>query len=337
MLPEKLSTDLTSLGRPAGAPGDRDRVRRGARTARSRRRMSTAPSSATGRSWRTTPSAPGSPARDRFRRPPPPCRAWTSSCGSRIAWRRRSNAQRDAAGRARIRNDRGRDGVRRRHAARRPSAGAEPGEVAHRQPDDRRQRRRRAISGRAWLSVAAPRGEVAGTVGSHPDARGRTRGTCCRRTPTRWRWRRFWPIASRPIPRRFPICRRSVIRLLGRGEYVVDPPGRGTAGTFRPGRARLLAFDGAEPAISGSRDAAADQGVAGKPCLALLDRRAGADRHALHPAGGRGEQGRTPGAQVGRGDGRGVARGRDVRRDRHRRIEQGDVRARGVSRRSKES
>ena len=47
-------------------------------------------------------------------------------------------------------------------------------------------------------------------------------------------------------PDRFADLSLSVVKLLVGGEYVVEQPSRADAGSLRPGRRRLHAFDGAE-------------------------------------------------------------------------------------------
>ena len=195
--------------RARGSAGDRHRVRRVAGRRRCRRRTSTARWSATTRSSPTTPSARGSTRRR------------SAAAGGRRgaghgraaahAGRRRAGARRACAhehGALDFETIEVRARVRRRHAARSAAAGAEPREGADREPDDRGQRRDRAVSRRARLSVAAPRRQVARALGSHPrarrarlgdDAAGRGRLDGAGGVPGAAQGRR--------TRRRFPICR----------------------------------------------------------------------------------------------------------------------------------
>ena len=91
MLPEKLSTDLTSLNDQRGSPRDRHRVRRVAPTARSTTSdvyRRDGPESGEARLQRRRRVA--EPAAGRCRPPPRPSPAWTRSSRCRTGWRRRS-------------------------------------------------------------------------------------------------------------------------------------------------------------------------------------------------------------------------------------------------------
>ena len=61
---------------------------------------------------------------------------------------------------------------------------------------------------------------------------------------------------ARPIPVRFPDVSLSVVKLLGRGEYVLERPGRASGRAFRAGRERLHAFDRTKPPLSRPHHAA---------------------------------------------------------------------------------
>ena len=98
MLPEQLSTDLTSLGEGAIASRSSIEMTVGADGTRRRRPTSTARRRATTRSSPTTASPRGSTARRRRRRASRRCPGSTSSSASRTASRRRMKALRHQHG-----------------------------------------------------------------------------------------------------------------------------------------------------------------------------------------------------------------------------------------------
>ena len=123
-----------------------------------------------------------------------------------------------------------------------------------------------------------------------------------------------------------------------RGEYVVDPPGAEPPGPLRARRARLRALDGAEPPLPGSRHAAAGQSGARRPSGAIRHRRA--RRDSRRSARSRRTRRTRSSVRSAKSAAAMIVQSRDrrdVRRDRHRRVEQGHVRARRISRRSKAS
>ena len=102
-------------------------------------------------------------------------------------------------------------------------------------------------------------------------------------------------------PERFP-DRLAVGREAARLRRIcAGAAGQGERGAFRTGGARLHAFDRAQPALSGSDHAAAAEGGARRRRAALHERRADGARRPLHAAGGQCRQGRAAGAEVRRG------------------------------------
>ena len=77
---------------------------------------------------------------------------------------------------------------------------------------------------------------------------------------------RFLTARRAADPAGFADLSLAVVKMLGSGEYAAAPARRvdERTGPLRPGRQRLRAFDGAEPALSRPGDAAPAQGGAGR-------------------------------------------------------------------------
>ena len=114
-------------------------------------------------------------------------------------------------------------------------------------------------------------------------------------------------------PGTFPDVSMTVIKLLGRGEYVVDPPG-----VEPPGHFGLAVRDYSHSTAPNRRfpDLVTQRLVkatlAGHPSPYSLGELEG-DRDAVHEAGRCGEQSRAPGAEVSGGDGDAVEGRSDLR------------------------
>ena len=298
MLPERLSTDLTSLN-----PGE-DRLavvvdadgRRGRRGGRLRRAPRAA--CATRPSSPTTRSRPGSTGR-----PTPPAAVAASRAldaqlrlqdGVAQALKRAATSTARSTSRP---SRRGR--LRRRRARRPPARRGEPREAADRGLHDRGQRRDRALprtraaSRRSGACCARP---SAGTASSRSRAE---HGERLPATPDAARAPGVPPAAPRRrTPMRFPDLSLTVVKLLGTGEYARRAPGPRPR-PLRPRRARLHALHRAQPPVPGPRHPAPAQGGARgqRPPYAPTSSTA---RAPLHGAGRRRDEGRAAGAQVRR-------------------------------------
>ena len=129
-------------------------------------------------------------------------------------------------------------------------------------------------------------------------------------------------------PDTFPELSQTIIKLLGSGEYVVDPPGGDPPGHFGlavKDYSHSTAPNRRYPDLLTQRLIKA--ALAGQACPYAL-RRAPPAGGALHDTGRRGKQGGAPGQEIGRRARGRLARGSDVRRARDRRVVEGHVRAR---------
>ena len=137
---------------------------------------------------------------------------------------------------------------------------------------------------------------------------------------------------GRGDPTAFADLSQTIIKLLGSGRVRRRSAGRRPARPFRPRGEGLHALDGAESALSRSADAAARQGGAGRTRKSRtrvdeLERLAAHCTQQEDAANKVERQVRKSAAALLVAS----ARRPDVRRDRHRRVAQGHVRARGVA------
>ena len=117
----------------------------------------------------------------------------------------------------------------------------------------------------------------------------------------------------------------SIVKLLGSGEYALEVPGAPTPGHFALAVKDYTHSTAPEPPVSRSHHAAHRQGRARRATFALQQHRARDARRALHRAAEERGQGRTAGRQV-RGRAAAVLTyRRDVQGHRDRRLGQGDL------------
>ena len=259
----------------------------------------------TARRCAITPSSPTTRrgVAGRLRRRHPPARRRARPRGEpALAGRRRAAAARlcgtSTARSISRRSRRGRYSTARRSAT--SSSGQEPRPRADRRPDDRVEWRHGALSRATTACRPAPRAALAGALGAD---RRRREPSSASELPGRARLGRArdLPAASESSadPLRFPDLSLTIVKLMGSGEYAVDVPGREPIGHF--GLAvrdytHSTAPNRRYPDVITQRMLKA--ALAGAPAaysLAELDD-AGAP---LHRAGGRRDQGRAAGAQVG--------------------------------------
>ena len=203
---------------------------------------------------------------------------------------------------------------------------------------DRRQRRHRSLPDLAWLGVDPAGRPRAETLAAHRGDRGRARhhaAGSARRARARG-------VPARPRrqaePDVFADLSLSVLKLLGRGEYIADGPGGG-------GRSALRAWPNPTTRTRPRRTARFPDLVTqrlvkaalGQRASSLQPRRADAARGALHQAGRCRQQSRTPRSQVGRSALAGRPNRPGVRRRRDRRLGEGHLGPPRFARRSKAS
>ena len=302
MLPERLSTDLTSLNPDEDRLAvvvemDGRRRRRGARapTSTARAVRNHAKLAYNGVAAWLEGDGPAARGHRRGRRPgrqPAPAGPGRAAPAGAAGTSTARSASRPIEARPVFDGD--------AHARPRRRA-EEPRQGAHRGLHDRRQRRDRALpDGHGFPSI---RRVVRSPEALGPDRRARRASTArrCRPSPIPRRSTQFLAERQRRRPAALPRPVAAVIKLLGAGEYVAELPGDDAARALRPGGEGLHPLHRAQPPLSRpGHPAPAKAALAGRPPPYAIDELAALAAHCTD-AGGRRQQGRAAGRQVGGG------------------------------------
>ena len=179
---------------------------------------------------------------------------------------------------------------------------------------------------RQRLPVAAARAALARALGPHRRAGRRARRAAARRSPSAPALQQFLARRRQADPVRFADLSLSVVKLLGSGEYAVELPGGSRGRPLRPRGEGLHALHGAEPPLPGPGHAAPRQGGARRDAP-LRTRRTSWTELARHCTAQ--EDNATKVERQVRKSAAALLLasrvGRALRRDRHRRLAEGDL------------
>ena len=272
MLPEKLSTDLTSLAEGEERLAIVIEMTVARRRHGERVRHLPRPRSATAPSSPTTAWPPGSRAtRAARRRSSRPCPGLDEQLRiqDRVAQALRQVRHEHGALQLETLEVRAvfDGGALTRPAARRE----ESRQGADRGLHGRGQRRDGAISRAARASRRCGACCARRSAGTASSRSRRRRETSCRAAPDAVALDAFLARRRQADPARFPDLSLAVIKLLGSGEYVLEVPGQAAVGALRAGGEGLHAFHRAEPALSRPHHAAPAEGGARRAAVALLE------------------------------------------------------------------